>query len=471
MKPYVSHPFISTISSGCFKFAAVVILVTSATFTIAVRPAQAVPSFARQTGQACASCHTAFPELTPFGRRFKLGGYTMGGGRDTDAYKDVFRSNKWVPPVSLVVAPTFTHTKAPVTDITPGFNANDNAVVQELGLFYAGGITEHVGAFIQANYGGVERNFMWDMVDIRAVNTGSLFGKDVTFGVTANNAPGLQDVWNTVPIWGFPYISTELAPTPAASTMYEGRFGMRVGGLGAYAFFDDRFYLEFTGYKTLPRSTLRSLGVMPMEIDEVGGIKDVAPYARAAWEQSWGNHWLQVGAFGMIANIEPMRMAGSGTDRVSDIGVDSQYQYIGEVHTVSVRGSFIHEDRKSTASQLLGLSDNASNTLDSFRLSASYIYDSTWSFSAGYFNVNGSMDATHYEESANGRPDSSGWIGEIAWLPFSKGGPSMWPWFNVRLGLQYTIYDKFNGARTNYNGEGRDASDNNIVYLYALFAM
>ena len=42
--------------------------------------ALAVPSFARQTGQPCAACHTAFPELTPFGRRFKLGGYTLEGG-------------------------------------------------------------------------------------------------------------------------------------------------------------------------------------------------------------------------------------------------------------------------------------------------------------------------------------------------------------------------------------------------------
>ena len=44
------------------------------------RQADAIPSFARQTGQPCASCHTAFPQLTPFGRRFKLGGYTLGGG-------------------------------------------------------------------------------------------------------------------------------------------------------------------------------------------------------------------------------------------------------------------------------------------------------------------------------------------------------------------------------------------------------
>src|SRR5215472_9313114 len=43
-------------------------------------PARAVPSFARQTGQPCGACHTDFPQLTPFGRSFKLRGYTAGGG-------------------------------------------------------------------------------------------------------------------------------------------------------------------------------------------------------------------------------------------------------------------------------------------------------------------------------------------------------------------------------------------------------
>ena len=44
---------------------------------------EAVPSFTHQTGQHCATCHTAFPELTPFGRNFKLTGYTMEGGTTT----------------------------------------------------------------------------------------------------------------------------------------------------------------------------------------------------------------------------------------------------------------------------------------------------------------------------------------------------------------------------------------------------
>src|SRR6516164_948136 len=57
------------------------IAVLLATFLIGlVAPAEALPSFARQTGQPCGTCHTDFPFLTPFGRRFKLLGYTVGGG-------------------------------------------------------------------------------------------------------------------------------------------------------------------------------------------------------------------------------------------------------------------------------------------------------------------------------------------------------------------------------------------------------
>src|SRR5471032_2540879 len=42
--------------------------------------AHALPAFARQTGQNCVSCHAGgqFPELTPYGRLFKMTGYTIG---------------------------------------------------------------------------------------------------------------------------------------------------------------------------------------------------------------------------------------------------------------------------------------------------------------------------------------------------------------------------------------------------------
>jgi hypothetical protein len=37
----------------------------------------------------------------------------------------------------------------------------------------------------------------------------------------------------------------------------------------------------------------------------------------------------------------------------------------------------------------------------------------------------------------------------------------------IRISLQYIIYNKFNGAHSNYDGFGRNASDNNMLYALA----
>jgi len=46
----------------------------------------------------------------------------------------------------------------------------------------------------------------------------------------------------------------------------------------------------------------------------------------------------------------------------------------------------------------------------------------------------------------------------------------MAPWANLRLGLRYTAYTRFNGASSNYDGFGRDASDDNTWLLFARLA-
>jgi hypothetical protein len=58
--------------------------------------------------------------------------------------------------------------------------------------------------------------------------------------------------------------------------------------------------------------------------------------------------------------------------------------------------------------------------------------------------------------SGNGRPDTQGAVVELDFLP----------WLNTKLGVQYTIYSKFNGGTRNYDGAGRNASDNNTVFVY-----
>lgn len=54
------------------------LLVVFVTFLLLSLDANALPSFARQTGMACSSCHVQSfgPNLTSVGRNFKLNGYT-----------------------------------------------------------------------------------------------------------------------------------------------------------------------------------------------------------------------------------------------------------------------------------------------------------------------------------------------------------------------------------------------------------
>ena len=221
------------------------------------KPAQALPSFARQTGQPCGTCHTDFPGLTPYGRLFKLNGYTAGGGKfrttlfpsqndatnalaayakkfgtgqDSDPAKagQSDTSNIWVPPISMMAIVGYTHTQVSQPFSSP-YKPNDNVVVAPLSFFYGGAITDHIGAFAQVTYnnaafGGSDPNnfpngfnqdpcggcqWSWDNIDVRYANSFSLGNMDVIYGITANNNPSVQDPWNTTPAWGFPYAAQQ----------------------------------------------------------------------------------------------------------------------------------------------------------------------------------------------------------------------------------------------------------------------
>src|SRR5271170_8490279 len=82
-------------------------------------PSWAVPSFARQTGMTCAACHTVFPELTPFGREFKLNGYVLDNikqvtGIDTSGGPTLAINS--IPPISLMAQISYTHTSKAMPD-------------------------------------------------------------------------------------------------------------------------------------------------------------------------------------------------------------------------------------------------------------------------------------------------------------------------------------------------------------------
>jgi hypothetical protein len=423
---------------------------------LGARPTQALPSYARQTGQQCAACHNGFPELTPYGRLFKLNGYTFTGGTLD------------VPPLAMMLIPTFSHTGAGQPGgAAPRFGVNDNFAFTG-SAFYGGKIIDNVGAFAQFTYDEVPNTIHWDNLDQRYANSGNLAGQELVYGVSFNNNPTVEDAWNSTPAWGYPYLASVLAPAPAAHTLIEGGFAQQVVGFMPYIYWNRLLYVSAGGYRTLGPWTQFALGIDPSATSAISGV---APSWRIAVEPAWGNNTFEVGTFGLSASLVPGRMAGAGTDRVTDFGFDTQYQYLGARDAFSLQGRFISEYQALGASSNLGLAANPHNRLRSYSVKGSYWYEQTYGVTVGYFNTNGSTDPLLYGGvSANNSPSTRGWIFELNYMPFNYGGPDFWPWLNAKFGVQYVRYDKFNGTSDNFDGMGRNARNNNTLFVFAWLA-
>ena len=222
---------------------------------------QAVPSFARQTGMPCTACHTSFPQLTPYGRFFKLNGYVMSNDQGK------------LPPIAMMVMPSFTHTqKSQAEDPADGFDKNNDLAITQASVFYAGRLfgpyakdifdtdtadmANKIGVFLQGTFDGVAEKSTWDNAEIRYANTAELFGGSAVYGLYANNNPSMQDLWNTTPVWGYPFSGSGLAPTPGAGTLLGGGVSQQVGGMGTYLRLENGLYLDVGAYRTLRSCTL-----------------------------------------------------------------------------------------------------------------------------------------------------------------------------------------------------------------------
>lgn len=170
--------------------------------------AQAVPSFARQTGMECSACHTVYPELTPFGRQFKLRGYTLG-----ELNAENSPTGKLPIAALLQISRTDTNQTNTPGAMPANFPNDRNTLVQAASLYYAGKITDNAGAFVQYSYDGFEKRWAVEMADIRYANSLALSsGKDLLYGMTLSNNPTITDPYNSTSMWGFPY-------TPDAGVM------------------------------------------------------------------------------------------------------------------------------------------------------------------------------------------------------------------------------------------------------------
>lgn len=423
--------------------------------------ARAVPSFARQTGMSCIVCHTEFPLLTEFGRQFKLNGYTLSTGQTN------------LPPIAVMLQPSFTQTNSnQAGGAAPHFAQNSNFALTQASVFYSGRLfgpyaeemfgasaatfLNKFGTFIQTTYDGVARQFHWDNAEIRYADklTNSIL--PVSYGLYVNNNPGMQDPWNSTPVWGYPFSGSGLAPAPAAGTLIEQGLAQQVLGVGGYMMLSDSVYLDVAGYHTLSTGFQRAMGINPDGETEVPGV---APYWRVAYTKSAGNHAFEVGMFGLAAYTYPGRDRSAGKDQIIDLGLDAQYQISLGKNDLTALATVIHEWENWNASQQLGNTSNATDHLWSTKFTVDYLYDKTYGGAVGYFLLDGSNDPTLYSASANGSPLSDGIVLQLNYMPFNKsGGPSFWPKSNVKMSVQYTIYTQFNGTSKN-------ASNNNTLYF------
>lgn len=451
---------------------------------LAAKPADALPSFAAQTGQPCTACHVGAygPQLTPLGRAFKIGGYTQRGGEGLLSE---------IPLAGMIIT-SFTHTseKVPPGSIVTHYAANNNFSLDQIGGFVAGGFGAHTGAFMQVTYSNLPNAFNTtqaihlDNTDIRPYTTTLDVGdRDLTVGLSINNNPTVQDPYNSTFAWGYPFVSSGLSPTPAAQPVLAGTFAANAIGTTAYAWYDRSLLLEAGVYNTMSPYLLNRIG----DSFGVGSTSQPAPYLRAAYEWDWNGQAAHVGVIYFQSHVSPtvsplQTDASNGHDIYTDYGFDASYQYLGDgKHIGVVQGIYTHENQRLTGTASAfnaanGTSFGSGYNLDQIRANAAYWFQNTYGFTFGWQKTWGPANPVLFtpapvKGSANGKPNSNAFIFEADWVPFGKEDSWLRPLANLKLGIQYTAYTQFNGGNKGYDGvTNRSAGDNNTLFIFGWLA-
>jgi hypothetical protein len=437
----------------------------------AAAPAHAVPAFAGQTGVACSGCHIgAFgPQLTPFGRAFKIQGYAVSGGSGLASQI----------PVSVMLLGSYTNTdKNQPAPASQHYAANGNFAMDQISVFLAGHYGDHLGAFVQTTFDGIGSQAFIDNVDIRLVTSVRPFHTDADIGLSLNNSPGLSDPYNSTYPWGYPYVTSALAPSPNAGTILGGSLAGNSLGVNAYAWIDQHLYLDLGLYETMAPGILKPFG----QAYGPGSTTGAAPYARGAYEWLWGDNNAHVGGAVFYSRYNPTvdvrSVNGSfGHDTYTDLFADAGYQYLGDPNIFTIDSHYDYEiqDLRGSSAPLnpYFASTQPNNNLQEMRHTATYFYQETYGADISWDKIWGKKNQALYNTGANdasgsikGSPDSNSFTFEVDWVPFGKDGSWAAPFANAKIGAQYTVYTEFNGSSTNYDGYGRNASDNNTLYLF-----
>lgn len=218
---------------------------------------------------------------------------------------------------------------------------------------------------------------------------------------------------------------------------------------------NDHLYADLTLYRSEHAG-----GDQPLTgADFPFNISGVAPYWRLAWQQKWGLNYLEAGTYGIRVNSVPGGVSGA-RDTYTDTATDVQYERPVGISSLSLHAASIHERTSLDGTFAAGGAATTSHNLDTVRADATYHLRSRYSFTLAGFSTTGTSDAILFapgpvDGSLLGSPNSSGFVAQAGF----------WPQENIELAIAYGGYTKFNGASRNYDGSGRNASDNDSLYV------
>ena len=166
------------------KIKHIVSTLLASSFAIASFTAEAVPSFARETGKNCSYCHNAWPQLNKKGRSFKELGYRLPD-RELMSYKDIAEEGH-IPVSAVIVA-------RPYDKKDSNEEANFRAL-HEVEVIIAGAVGKNWSGFFELEAEDEAQNDFGFEIGVPAA----------VLAYNYNQAINVQLVWGEM-MWSDPY--------------------------------------------------------------------------------------------------------------------------------------------------------------------------------------------------------------------------------------------------------------------------
>ena len=438
--------------------------------------AHAIPSFARQTGFSCDVCHTVFPHLTPFGKDFKLHGYTM----DTSKAVQSDASNNNMPGLDINKIPMLSvrivsrwNNQAGGQQTVPGgvvtggqgfmshpggFGGQDVLnLVGDSSIYVAGKIAPHLGTFLELtgidDEGGSLGLGIFDLALVG--NDTTLGSKRLVYGVRAVNAMDMGDPSNTFGMWG---LTSILMAMSTHNTLFDPNQAVLEGGelYGMWGDFDTGgLYASLGVYN--PSANQTGNGFVQGNIATNGSFEgstgENGAVRLAYYIPTFSNVHTEVGAytyFGPESMLAPTASTvGIYKDNFLSYGIDAQAQWITDNNLAELFAVFESEnDSKFYGSDAFGGTSYATNGTSVSRtgigIMADYYFRRTYGAYLKYFYRNSSQVQD---------VDLSGLAFGLSWYAFQ----------NADVRLEETIFNKYNVGAVQYGNNNLSAGDFDVT--------